>query len=60
RLRWFLAAVGGPVLLLGVVKICSVLMDRVIWWTDFLTAAAAIVCAVAVSYFVTRMLWREE
>ncbi|HEG44181.1 MAG TPA: hypothetical protein ENH94_09055 [Phycisphaerales bacterium] len=58
--RWFGAAIGGPVLLLGAVKICSVFMGRVIWWTDFLTAAAAIVCAVAVSYFVTRMLWQEE
>ncbi len=57
---WFGTAVGGPVLLLGAVKVCSVFMGRVIWWTDFLTAAAAIVCAVAVSYFVTRMLWREE
>jgi VanZ family protein len=58
--RWFGVAFAGPVLLLGIVKVCAFFRGKDIWWTDFLTAAAAILCAVAVSYFVTRMLWKDE
>ena len=57
---WFAIASGLPLLLLGFVKACSFFMDRPIYLVDTLTSVAAIACAVAVSYFVTKMLWVEE
>jgi VanZ family protein len=59
-LGWFAIASGLPLLLLGVVKVCSFIMSRPVYLVDTLTSVAAIACAVGVSYFVTRMLWVEE
>ena len=58
-IRWgyfkrLLAAFGVPALLLGVVKIFSLLIGKQIWLADSATALAAITSAVVISYLVSR------
>jgi hypothetical protein len=51
--RWFLITLSGPVALLFIVKLFSLILGKQIWAADYFTALTAIVSATAVSWVVT-------
>ena len=56
-LRWFVAALGPPFVLLLTVKLSAPLFGRPLWPIYCATAASGIVSAAAVSRFVCRTIW---
>ena len=52
RAKWFVAALGLPVILLAGVKLTSIPLGKLIWLMDCLTALVAIALAAIVSYFI--------
>lgn len=52
-LKWFLVATAGPMCLLLIVKLSSLLFDKEVWAVDYLTAVTAIAGSTVISWAIT-------
>ena len=50
RVKWIVAALGAPAVLLVGVKLCSVALGKQIWLIDWLIALSGIFCAALISW----------